>query len=55
MGPSPPFGTHHYYFKIYALDEMIKMDLKMNRKKLLKAMENHILRQAQLIGLYSKK
>lgn len=55
MGPSPPFGIHHYYFKIFALDAMIKMDSKMNRKKLLKAMEDHILGQAQLIALYSKK
>ena len=55
MGPSPPFGTHRYYFKIYALDAKIKLDPKMTRKKLLKAIEQHILGQAQLTGLYSKK
>ena len=55
MGPSPPFGTHRYYFKIYALDTTIKLDSKMNRKTLLKAMEKHILEQAQLMGCYSKK
>ena len=55
MGPSPPFGTHRYYFKIFALDEKIEMEPKMNRKKLLKAMDQHILGQAQLMGLYSRK
>lgn len=55
MGPSPPFGTHRYYFKIYALDAEIELEPKMSRKKLLKATEHHILRQAQLMGLYSKK
>lgn len=55
MGPNPPFGTHRYYFKIFALDSEIKTDLKMTRKKLLKAMEKHILGQAQLMGTYSKK
>lgn len=55
MGPSPPFGTHRYNFKIFALDEKIKMDPKMTRKKLLKAMGRHIVGKAQLGGLYSKK
>jgi len=55
MGPSPPFGTHRYNFKIFALDTKIKSDSKMTRKKLLKAIEQHILGQARLMGLYSKK
>ena len=55
MGPSPPFGTHRYYFKLYALDTMLPPDPKMSRKKLLRAMERHILGQAELMGRYSKK
>lgn len=55
LGPSPPFGTHRYYFKIFALDAKIKPDPKMTRKKLLKAIDQHILGQARLMGLYSKK
>lgn len=55
MGPNPLFGTHRYYFKIYALNAKIKLDPKMIRKKLLKETEQHILGQAQLLGLYSKK
>ena len=55
MGPSPPFGTHRYYFKIFALDAKIKIDQKMTRKKLLKLIEQHILEQAHLMGLYPEK
>lgn len=55
MGPSPPFGTHRYYFKIYALNAKLKIDYQMTRKKLLKAIAQHTLDQAQLMGLYSKK
>ena len=55
MGPSPPFGTHRYYFKIFALDAKLKPNPKMTRKKLIKAIGQHILGRAQLMGLYSKK
>ncbi len=55
MGPNPPFGTHRYYFRIFALDAKIDVDPKMTRKKLLKISELHILARAQLMGLFSKK
>lgn len=53
IGPSPPFGKHHYHFNLYALDTQLKPDPSMNRKKLLKAMEGHTRAKAQLIGCYS--
>ncbi|MBP6533147.1 MAG: YbhB/YbcL family Raf kinase inhibitor-like protein [Bacteroidia bacterium] len=53
-GPCPPTGTHHYKFKVYALDA--KLDLKKGATKaeLEKAMEGHILSQGLLTGLYKK-
>ncbi len=53
-GPCPPFGTHRYYFKLYALD--IELDLKpgIKKKEMLKAMEGHILAQGQLMGKYKR-
>lgn len=53
-GPCPPTGTHHYKFKVYALDA--KLDLKKGATKaeLEKAMEGHILSQAMITGLYKK-
>jgi Raf kinase inhibitor-like YbhB/YbcL family protein len=53
-GPCPPSGTHRYFFKMYALDK--KLDLKegVDKKALEKAMEGHILAQAELVGLYQR-
>ncbi len=57
MGPCPPkgHGVHHYHFKLYALDT--KLDLKpgSTKKKLLKAMEDHIVEKAELIGTYERR
>lgn len=54
-GPCPPSGTHHYQFKLYALD--INLDLESNARKtdIEKAMAEHILDQAELIGLYTRQ
>ena len=53
-GPCPPSGTHRYFFKIYALDQMLDLDEGVSLKDLEEAMKNHILDNAQLIGLYKK-
>jgi Raf kinase inhibitor-like YbhB/YbcL family protein len=50
-GPCPPSGNHHYIFTLYALDR--SLDLKEGAKlnDLTRAMDGHILAQAQLTGL----
>ncbi len=53
-GPRPPFGTHRYYFKVYALDSRINIDPKVTREELLKAMEGNILAEGSLMGRYAK-
>ncbi len=53
-GPCPPTGVHRYFFKIYALDKMLNLNEGTTKKELESAMENHILGQAELIGLYKK-
>lgn len=55
MGPCPPWGVHRYVFSLYALDTVLQSTPKMNKKKLLQAMQGHVLEQTQLTGLYSKK
>ncbi len=53
-GPNPPSGTHRYYFKVYALNDMLKdLSNKTTKKDLVKAMESKILAQGNLMGTYS--
>jgi Raf kinase inhibitor-like YbhB/YbcL family protein len=54
-GPCPPSGTHRYFFKLYALDTTLDLASGANKKQLLQAMEGHILGQAELIGVYTRK
>jgi len=54
-GPAPPSGTHRYFFKVYALDCVLKLDPGATKAQLLKAMNGHILAEGQLVGKYSRK
>jgi len=53
-GPCPPSGTHRYFFKLYALDEMLGLSSGADKGELLKAMEGHTLTQGELMGTFSK-
>jgi Raf kinase inhibitor-like YbhB/YbcL family protein len=52
-GPCPRYftGTHHYHFKLYALNKRLSLPSIANRPMVLAAMEGHVLDQAVLIGL----
>jgi len=54
-GPCPPSGTHHYFFKLYALDSKLPIPSYSTVDKLVEAMQGHVVAQAQLVGLYTKK
>lgn len=54
-GPCPPSGTHHYFFKLYALDARLNLKEGVSKGQLEKAMQGHILDKAELIGLYQRK
>ncbi len=54
-GPCPPSGTHRYFFKLYALDTEINLPAGAQLKELEQAIAGHVLDQAELIGLYTKK
>jgi Raf kinase inhibitor-like YbhB/YbcL family protein len=54
-GPCPPSGTHRYFFKLYALDTMLKIGPKSTKADLEKAMAGHIVGQEQLVGLYKRR
>ena len=54
VSPCPPRGTHRYFFKLYALDTILNLKEGISKQQLEAAMKNHILAQAELIGLYKR-
>lgn len=53
-GPAPPSGTHRYFFKLFALDASPELPPTTDKAALLKAIEENVLAQAQLMGTYSR-
>ena len=51
-GPCLPTGTHRYFFKVYALDTLLRLDSLAAMHDVEEAMKGHILAQGSLIGLY---
>ena len=54
-GPQPPSGTHRYYFKMFALDQMLDLKAGAKRKEVNAAMKGHVLAHGELMGRYSKQ
>lgn len=52
LGPGPPrgHGTHHYRFRLYALDTVLNLRPNADRQALAEAMQGHVLAEAELIG-----
>ena len=53
-GPCPPAGRHRYFFKLYALDMQLAGLQRPTKAELERAMQGHVLAQAQLVGTYQK-
>jgi Raf kinase inhibitor-like YbhB/YbcL family protein len=54
-GPCPPPGLpHRYFFKLYALDAPTGLKPRASKQQLLKAIENHVLGETEIIGRYKR-
>jgi Raf kinase inhibitor-like YbhB/YbcL family protein len=54
-GPCPPPGSEHrYFFRVFALDTKLDLPAKSPKKDLKKAMEGHILAEAEVMGTYQR-
>lgn len=53
-GPAPPMGTHRYFFKIYALDSLLKLKTGATASELEKNMKPHVIAYGELVGLYKR-
>ena len=55
-GPCPPKGpAHRYVFRLYALDGQTDLPPRKNKADVLKAIEGHVLGQAELVGRYQRR
>lgn len=52
-GPCPPYGTHRYFFKLYALSSNLDLDPGATKNDVENTMENFVIAKAELIGTYS--
>jgi len=53
-GPCPPIGRHRYFFSLYALDTVLPDLGRPGKSELEKAMQGHVLAEAQLMGTYQR-
>lgn len=53
-GPCPPGGTHHYVFRLFALDTPLPAGSGSGLGVLLRAMRGHVLAHGRLVGTYAR-
>jgi Raf kinase inhibitor-like YbhB/YbcL family protein len=53
-GPCLPVGRHRCFFKLYVLDTLLPGLHRPTKADLERAMQGHVLAQAQLVGTYQK-
>ena len=54
-GPAPPPGkTHHYHFRLYALDQELPDERGLNRAAIDRAISGHVLAQGEIVGTYQR-
>ena len=53
-GPCPPTGTHHYRFRLYALDAVLGLTGTPTSTELRAKMEGHTVGEAELVATYTR-
>ena len=53
-GPCPPSGTHRYFFKLYAVDTLLDLPPGTPFPELERALEEHLVEYAEMMGHYSR-
>ena len=55
-GPMPPpgHGTHHYHFKVYALDGHMTVEPGADKKKLIEELRGNVIAEGELMGTYER-
>ena len=53
-GPCPMKGSHHYVFKIYALDVLLKLSSSTRKHEFERNLSGHVLAYGELTGIYER-
>jgi Raf kinase inhibitor-like YbhB/YbcL family protein len=54
-GPCPPPGKdHHYHFRLYALDQALRLTSDADARQAEAAMRGHVVGEAELIGIFAR-
>ena len=54
-GPCPPWGTHRYHFRLYALDAALGLPEGASKRAVRRAMRGHVLAETVLTGTASRR
>jgi Raf kinase inhibitor-like YbhB/YbcL family protein len=54
VGPCPPFGSHHYIFRVYAVDSNIELPPGATKEQLTAAIRGHVLAEGKIAGIYRR-
>lgn len=54
-GPCPPWGTHRYHFRLYALDAPLGLPEGASKRAVQRAMRGHVLAETVLTGIASRR
>lgn len=54
LGPSPPSGTHRYYFRLFALDHALNLPAGSSRIAVQDALRDHVLAKCEMVGRYAR-
>ena len=54
-GPCPPpGGPHHYHFRLFALDRILRFDSAPNAAAMLPAIRGHVIAEGETTGLFNR-
>ncbi len=54
-GPYPPYGTHRYVFRVYALDGVLDLEAGAARRDVMNAIKGRVLGTGSITGRYKRK
>jgi Raf kinase inhibitor-like YbhB/YbcL family protein len=54
VGPCPPFASHHYIFRVCAVDSNIELPPGATKEQLTAAIRGHVLAEGKINGIYGR-